>query len=558
MIGDLHVHTCCSDGSRTPRQAVVEARRRGLDYVSFVDHDTTTGTAEAVTTGLRLGVSVIPGVEVSAWDPKRGRKVHVLGYNYRLPATAIERLCRPTREARDANTRRQIDEIRAAGFDLSLKAVLDRARDASGECAPCLYKQHVMLALIDAGYTDSIYSDLYRELFKGDGPAAHDIAYVDVYRAIDAIHADGGRAVLAHPGQLDSWDLVPELAAVGLDGIELLHEDHDGDDRRRVRELAAEHRLFMTGGSDDHGEYGSTTGMGELCAPDHAFAAITRPADSDVAWCVDLVRRADGIARDAAAAESREVTRKGGAVRDLVTEHDVAVERFLVDEIRTRHPDHGFLTEEHDHPQSGEAHRWVIDPIDGTTNFVNARADFAISVAHYRGAVPVFGVVYDVMADELYLGIAGEGAWLNGVGLPGYRHDAPTTLGDSVVGCSLNGAHRLSGYASARTDRLATATRAQRAHGSAALAICRIARGTLDAYIAPGLAFWDYAAARIIALEAGGSIAVGPPEEDDRLPERAGLLDGERRLVVAAAGKTLLEEVHSAILGDMRGLRTLR
>lgn len=170
MIGDLHVHTCCSDGSRTPRGAVVEARRRGLDYVSFVDHDTTAGTAEAVRTGLRLGVSVIPGVDVSAWDAKRGRKVHVLGYNYRLPAISIERLCRPTREARDASTRRQIDEIRAAGFDLSLKAVLDAARDASGESAPCLYKQHIMLALMEAGYTDASYSPLYRELFNGGGP----------------------------------------------------------------------------------------------------------------------------------------------------------------------------------------------------------------------------------------------------------------------------------------------------------------------------------------------------------------------------------------------------
>lgn len=126
------------------------------------------------------------------------------------------------------------------------------------------------------------------------------------------------------------------------------------------------------------------------------------------------------------------------------------------------------------------------------------------------------------------------------------------------MGCSLNGAHRLDRYASARADRLATATRAQRAQGSAALAICRIARSTLDAYIAPGLAFWDYAAAQIVAIEAGGSIAVGPPEEHDRAAQDVGWMESAPRLVVAAAGKTLLEEVHSAILGNMTGLTTLR
>jgi predicted metal-dependent phosphoesterase TrpH len=110
-----------------------------------------------------------------------------------------------------------------------------------------------MLHLIKKGLTDSIYSDLYRELFKGEGPAAGDITYVDVFQALEAIQADGGKAVLAHPGQQNTWDLVPALAEKGLWGIELHHEDHGPAERKRVAQLAGEYGLSMTGGSDDHG-----------------------------------------------------------------------------------------------------------------------------------------------------------------------------------------------------------------------------------------------------------------------------------------------------------------
>ena len=131
---------------------------------------------------------------------------------------------------------------------------------------------------------------------------------------------------------------------------------------------------------------------------------------------------------------------KGGNIRDIVTEHDRAIDRFLTDSIQRRFPDHGFVTEEHDHPPLAEnAPAWIIDPIDGTTNFVTTRDWFAVSVAHYRGAKPVFGFVYDVMADELYLGVAGGGAWLNGRPL----HIGAKAIHESVVESSLICARRL-------------------------------------------------------------------------------------------------------------------
>jgi phosphoribosyl 1,2-cyclic phosphate 1,2-diphosphodiesterase len=267
--GDLHLHTTYSDGSQTPAEALAEARSRGLDVVSFVDHDTTAGTRRALEVGARIGVAVIPGVEISAWDSERGRKVHILGYGYRLPAVAIDELVDPVREARHANTLRQLAEVQEAGYRITEAAVRAYARPRG-----CLYKQHIMLALIASGYADSIYGELYRALFKGDGIAAHDIRYVSAYDAIRAVQADGGLAVVAHPGQLDSYDAVPDLVEAGLEGIELFHEDHTAGDHHRVRELARRYDLITTGGSDWHGSYGSTLAMGEILAPDVALKRL--------------------------------------------------------------------------------------------------------------------------------------------------------------------------------------------------------------------------------------------------------------------------------------------
>ncbi len=557
MIGDLHIHTRYSDGSLWPREAIVAAKSRGLGFVSFVDHDTTAGTAAAVSIGLRMGVTVLPGVEISAFDFDRGRKVHILGYNYRMPATNIEAICRPIREARDANTHRQAEQISRAGYDINLDQVRAHARgpnfDPTSHPEPVLYKQHIMLALIDSGYTDSIYSDLYRQLFKGDGIAAHDIEYVDARDAVAAIRADGGIAVLAHPGQLDSWEIVPDLVDAGLGGIELYHGDHSPDDQSRTRELATRYELIMTGGSDDHGEYGSDHAMGDICAPAGAFETLTTPAHAEVAWAVSLVREAGAMAR-AAVAEEADIELKGGDIKDLVTIHDVAVDRYLTTSIRERHPGHGFITEEQDHPEIGsDQDYWIIDPIDGTTNFVTCRDNFAVSVAHYRGDKPVLGIVYDVMADELYLGIHGEGAWLNGVRLPMLGSGATTgyrPLNECVLETSLNAAEEFARRYGGSRQAFVTTFRATRSLGSAALAICRLASDTLDIYLSSALMVWDYAAAVIVLCEVGGDWRLPASDvtpNDSITPET---INSKRAPFACARDRAVLEETITALFGS--------
>ena len=119
-----------------------------------------------------------------------------------------------------------------------------------------------MAALTGEPHPSAAYRALYRSLFKGGGICDRDIAYVDVRDAVRAIAEDGGLPVLAHPGQMDSYDLVPELVPLGLAGIEQHHPDHTPADHARCAQLAERYALACTGGSDYHGRFGSIPHVG--------------------------------------------------------------------------------------------------------------------------------------------------------------------------------------------------------------------------------------------------------------------------------------------------------
>lgn len=255
---DLHVHSTVSDGSFTFAELLDQAQEQGLSHVAFTNHDTTHGLAEAARLAEGSGVRVIGGIEISAYDFERSRKVHVLGLGLSEDAPAIAALCAPTLEKRDANTRWQLEQVIRAGYDVDMD-IFNRLSSAS----TCAYKQHIMAALIDEPYGTPAYKALYNALFKGGGIADRDIEYVDARDAVRAIVSDGGLPVLAHPGQMDSWDVVSELVSCGLAGIEKYHHDHDAADEAHAQDLAERFGLFVTGGSDYHGVFGKPKHLGE-------------------------------------------------------------------------------------------------------------------------------------------------------------------------------------------------------------------------------------------------------------------------------------------------------
>ncbi|WP_339226243.1 PHP domain-containing protein [Oceanobacillus sp. FSL K6-2867] len=259
MKADLHVHSTYSDGSDSIEEVMREAQLNGVTHLSFVDHDTTAGLLEAQRLGEHYGIIIIPGIEISAYDFKRNRKVHILGYNYQPNAGHIKQLCNPLLKRRHAHTLWQIEQIRQAGYSLDVTTIIEAAKPSE-----TVYKQHVMQQLTNASFSSAAYQSLYRKLFKGDGPAAGDIEYADAFDAVHAVVADGGVAVVAHPGQLDSYDLIPELAEIGLAGIERNHMDHDEQDVLMVEALAERYQLLMTGGTDYHGSFGTHIQVGDI------------------------------------------------------------------------------------------------------------------------------------------------------------------------------------------------------------------------------------------------------------------------------------------------------
>lgn len=266
MKADLHVHSHYSDGYASIDDIFQEALWQGVTHMSIVDHDTVHGLATIYKKSLKYEVTVIPGIEISAYDFKRQRKVHILGYNFREDAPNIQALCTPLLERRHQNSLWQIEQLIKHGFPIELTEVQEKAK-MSGT----IYKQHIMACLTNADFASKEYQQLYKKLFKGNGICARDIEYVDAALAIKAIKADGGLAVLAHPGQLDSFDIIPELVAHGLGGIERNHPDHTEVDHVLVEKYAEKYCLFQTGGSDFHDRYGNVIKIGDEISPSKNF-----------------------------------------------------------------------------------------------------------------------------------------------------------------------------------------------------------------------------------------------------------------------------------------------
>ncbi|TQR20571.1 PHP domain-containing protein [Psychrobacillus vulpis] len=262
MKADLHVHSSYSDGSESVETVMKLARERGVTQISFVDHDTVKGLSEVRKLSEKYRIEVIPGIEISAYDFKRGRKVHVLGYNYHSDAVNIQSICDELLKRRQAHSIWQIEQIIAAGYNLDVEEIMKTAKPSE-----TIYKQHIMHHLTEEAYASIEYKSLYKILFKGNGVASGDIHYIDAFDAVKAIVADGGLAVVAHPGQLDSYDLIPELVALGLGGIERNHLDHTAEDHQKVEALAEQYGLVMTGGTDFHGSYGTEIQVGEIISP---------------------------------------------------------------------------------------------------------------------------------------------------------------------------------------------------------------------------------------------------------------------------------------------------
>ncbi|MCC7162712.1 MAG: inositol monophosphatase [Anaerolineae bacterium] len=209
--------------------------------------------------------------------------------------------------------------------------------------------------------------------------------------------------------------------------------------------------------------------------------------------------RAAGIVMREGWGKTHDIEFKGAV--NLVTEVDRASEAAVMDILRAATPDFDILAEESGTHGTVARYRWVIDPIDGTTNYAHHFPYFNVSIGLEENGESIVGVVYDPIMDQLFTATRGGGAFLNGAAI---APSGAQTLSESVVATGLVYDVWESDRGIAEIIRLVKRARSLRINGSAALDICNVACGRLDGYCDIGLSPWDISAARLIVKEAGG------------------------------------------------------
>jgi len=229
---------------------------------------------------------------------------------------------------------------------------------------------------------------------------------------------------------------------------------------------------------------------------------------------IKAARRAGrSLKRDLGEIENLQVSLKGPA--NFVTMADRRAEEMLYEDLAKARPGYGFIGEEGgSRPGDDKTHTWIVDPLDGTTNFLHGIAQFAISIALKREDLIIAGVIYNPANEELYIAERGKGAFLNDQRI---RVAGRRKLGECVIACGLphigRGDHELSRCEMAEIQNKVAGLRR---FGAASLDMAFIAAGRLDGYWERNLQAWDMAAGQIIVREAGGIVS-GIDGNDDAL-----------------------------------------
>ncbi len=247
---DLHIHSTASDGSFSVSQIIEAAKSLGLRAISITDHDTLAGSLEALSHPQSPSLEILSGIELSADFPSG--TMHILGYMIRVDDSAFLKMLERIQRARSERNLRIVKKLQALGIDVEYDEVIEAS--GGGQVG----RPHFAQVLISRGVVQSAEEAFSKYLRKGRP------GYANRYRlkpaeAIEAISQAGGVPVLAHPFTLEPAsegaleEIVVELKANGLKGIEVYCPDPNLDRRARYEKLVRLYGLLMTGGTDFHG-----------------------------------------------------------------------------------------------------------------------------------------------------------------------------------------------------------------------------------------------------------------------------------------------------------------
>ncbi|ARX86254.1 MULTISPECIES: PHP domain-containing protein [Streptomyces] len=273
---DLHTHSTASDGTDTPTELVRNAAAAGLDVVALTDHDSTRGHAEAIA-ALPPGLTLVTGAELSC--RLDGVGMHMLAYLFDPEEPDLARERELVRDDRVPRAKAMVGKLQELGVPVTWEQVARIAGDGS------VGRPHVAEALVELGVVPDVSAAFTPEWLADGGRAYAEKHELDPFDAIRLVKAAGGVTVFAHPAAAQRGKVVPEsaiaeLAAAGLDGIEVDHPEqlaYAPESGPRLRGLAADLGLLVTGSSDYHGTR-KTCVLGEYTTDPEIYGEITRRA----------------------------------------------------------------------------------------------------------------------------------------------------------------------------------------------------------------------------------------------------------------------------------------
>lgn len=242
------MHTTSSDGRCTPEELVQRAWQAGIRTMSVTDHDTMGGVEPAARAAAPLGITVVPGIEITS--VYKGKDVHVLAYFLSPSAPGLQDLLTTQRQQRVSRALDIANRLAGLGAPIDADALVSAASAPGGKAVA---RPQIAQALIAAGHVATV-AEAFEKYLGEDSPAYVPHRGASPADVVRLITAGGGIASLAHPGYRPQDEIIPELVDAGLAAIEVFHSSHDRATEAHYMAIARQHDLLVTGGSDYHGE----------------------------------------------------------------------------------------------------------------------------------------------------------------------------------------------------------------------------------------------------------------------------------------------------------------
>jgi 3',5'-nucleoside bisphosphate phosphatase len=241
---DLHLHTNYSDGMYTPQKLIALAATTGMSTIAITDHDSVAGLPEGAIAAKECGIELINGCEISCTELEK--EYHILAYHFDPQNTFFTEKLTEFKQMRIERAIKICEKLQELNVTVDIKDLLYNTKSAA------LTRMHIAKEIVKKGYVDST-RDAFTKYLYDNGPAYEPKFDFSVAEAVKMIHSAGGVASLAHPGRRTSSREIYKFVSAGLDGIEVVHPEHNPSLQKKYETIAKQYNLLQTGGSDFHG-----------------------------------------------------------------------------------------------------------------------------------------------------------------------------------------------------------------------------------------------------------------------------------------------------------------